>query len=668
MKKFIISFITFAFASLGLEAVAYSFPKKVLVSVGDLKENDSLKWKKQTCNSVYTIANQVIGSAVDVTCRTFDTSSFLDPELDRFKSEHAFHLRILRGGNGEIHMDVTHWSRRHETDFTTLGWKFRENLKDSDMQEKAMSKALANFFLFSAHQDSFKAGLLVNGVSESQQIEYDQKNGVFRDKFSKAPLSINQAYGLYEKESDRKRNYLRTGIEIGVVLAAGMGIYYQSLDSNSQDFDYGFSDGLKKKLTGKAVLFDDNSKIANYGHVYAGVLYYQAARSNGFNSLESFLVSFASSAVWEFMEYHEAFSINDQILTPIGGYVIGEASYQISCALLQKGTTAAKVLAHAVNPGFAVSHAIDKISGKDQYASQPECQKPRWSEISMYLGLERNQKPYKADSESTYVVGLQSKVVKIEDYNKPGKSSQLVYDTALVKAILEKSGGDGLGDLKVLAQVVAAAYHKKDLAIDSEGQLRGYDIILGLGSGSTWDDRGDKRKSDAEDFYGTINVLGATAHANLFYKGLHFQAEFGFYGDFAMVKAWALNDFKALNGGTLADQQKVIRKHGYYWGVGTTTLAALSAEKGRWRVGYALQSSSAQDISGRHREESGVVMNPADFEDSYVSQRASVVFRITKNLSFQLAHEINLRKGSVNGQQSEKGIEHRTMGTLVYLF
>lgn len=667
VKLFLITFL-FVLGSLSFGTLAYASPKRVLVSVGDLKENNNLIWKKHTCDSVYQLANQINGGAVDVTCRTFDTSNFLDPDLSRLKSNYSFHLRVLRGKNGDVSMDVTHWSRVHETDFKTLGWNFKDDPTDKQKQQQVMAKALANFFLFSTYQEAFKAGLLVNGASESQQIEYDQKNGVFKDKFTKRTLSINNAYSLFEKESERKRNYLRTGIEIGVVLSAGMGVYYRSLDSNQQDFDYNFTEGLKKKFTGEAVLYDDNSKIANYGHVYAGVLYYQLARSNGFNSLESFLVSFASSAVWEFMEYHELFSINDQILTPLGGYVIGEASFQISCALLQKGSTAAKILAYSINPGLSANHAIDKLTSQDKYSSQPVCKEPRWSEISMYLGLERNQKPYSFDPQSTYVVGMQADVVNIEDFGKAGKSSQLVYDTALVKALLEKSGGDGMGDLRVLVQTVAAAYHKKDLDVDSEGELRGYDIILGLGSGSSWNDRGGKKKSSAEDFYGTVNILGATAHANLFYKGMHFQAELGFYGDFTMVKAWALNDFKEQNGGSLEDQLKVIKKHGYYWGIGTTTLAALSAQKGRWKVGYAFQGSVANDIHDRNRYETGVVTNPANFEDSYTSHQVYVTFKIMKNLSFKLAHEINIREGSANGQESKSGVERRTMGTLVYLF
>ncbi|KYG64393.1 hypothetical protein AZI85_02935 [Bdellovibrio bacteriovorus] len=656
----------FSLCFVGLEAQAYQVPKKILVSVGDLKENHKLSWRKETCALIHTLANQISDVAVNVTCRSFDVSNFADKELIELRRHHNYHLRLTRTREGEVKMDVSNWSRNFETDFENLQWKFKASPTDNT-QNEAIAKAASNFFIYAANEKTFRAGLLVNGAAESNEIIYDQKKGLFLDKYTNEPLTIDQAYARFEKESPRKKNYLRTGIEIGVMLSAALGIYYKNLAYNRQDFDYALGEGIRKKLTGEAILFDDNDKFANVGHIFAGVLYYQTARANGFNSLESFLVSFASSAAWEFLEYHEVFSLNDQIMTPIGGYVIGEASYQISCALLAKGTTAGKVLAYSINPGLGLNHAIDKIQTGDKYASQPDCKKPRWSDISVYVGLEKNQKPFKPTAENTYVLGMSADVVNIENYAKPGHEAKMVYDTAMVKALLENNGGDGMGDLKLIAQVTMAAYYKKNVEQDAHGQLRGYDLILGVGSGTTFHDRGGDKQSGHEDFYGTINILGATARANIYYKGMNIQAEFGFYGDFAMVKSWALNDFEARNGGSLAGQPSVVQKRGYYWGLGTTTLAALSAEQGRFKVGYELQSSRASDIQSRHRNQSDV-QDPADFQDSYMSHRIYVRFRLTKNLSFQLSREAIVRAGSANGQATAKGKETRTMGTLVYLF
>ncbi len=668
MKKFFIALGLLLLSVAHAHAARPNMPRKILVSVGDLKENKQFRWKKEICAQVYLIANQVSDSAVDVTCRSFDTNSFLDKDLQKLEPHNEYHLRILRTSEGVISMDVTNWSRVHDSDFTNLGWQFSDKKEGTATKEDAFAKVVANLFYYVGNEQAFKAGLLVNGISESAKMTYDQSKGLFIDNATKLPLTVDQAYFTFENESPRKKNYLRAGIELGVVFSSGLAWYYKNLVYNAQDFDYGFREGLKKKTNGEAILFDDNDKFANYGHVYAGVLYYNIARTNGASSLESFLVSFASSAAWEFSEYHEVFSINDQIMTPLGGYVIGEATYQLSCALLQKDSVAAKTLGYAVNPVGAINYSLNKLKTGDKFSTVPDCKKERWSEVSMYIGMDKGQKPFKVDQSNSAVVGLNAEVVTIPNYNKPGSDSGIILDTSMVKMIVEHNGGEGLGDLKVIAQIVSAAYHRKELDRDSTGNLRGYDVVIGLGSATTWNDRGSTKGNPNEDFYGTVNILGASAHATVFYKGYKVKAEFGFYGDFAMVKSYALSDLdNTSDDPTLSTQASTVRKRGYYWGVGTSTLAAISVEKGPVTVGYNAQVSSATSINGRDRKQDEV-QNPYDFKDSFISHRVYVTFQLTKNLSFQLAHEINQREGTATGRAKKSGTEHRTIGVLVYRF
>ncbi len=79
------------------------------------------------------------------------------------------------------------------------------------------------------------------------------------------------------------------------------------------------------------MVFDDNRFSTNgIVHPVAGAIYYQIARGNGLGPGASFASSFLASAVWEyFTEFREKPSINDLILTPMGGAVIGEATYRV---------------------------------------------------------------------------------------------------------------------------------------------------------------------------------------------------------------------------------------------------------------------------------------------------------------------------------------------------
>ena len=646
---------------------AYSVEsKKIMISVGDFIGKDDKSWKRETCKNVYSLANKMFDNGANAVCREFSTDNFRDPDLQKASSNFDYHLRITRNYDNSIGIDFTNWNRKHNSDFKTLAWTIKNETDSKVKVEDAFAKIIGNVFLYANNELAYKAGLLVNGIMESEELIFDNKSGLFKFKVSDEPISINNAVAIFENESERKKNYLRTGIEIGVQLSAAMYIYYKNLVYNQVDFDYSLKEGLKGKLlTFEAHKFDDNDKFSNYGHEYAGVMYYQTARANGFTSLESALITFASSAAWEILEYHEVFSINDQILTPIGGYVIGEATYQISCALLSKKSLAAKTLGYVYNPNLALNHGLDKVFKGDKFAAQKDCQKPRWSNISMYIGLDKGQKPYETSQNKDFAFGLDAEVVNLDGYGKEGKSSGLVLDTPLSKMLIETNGNQGLIDLKVIAQVTMAAYRQKNISKNDKGMLEGYDVHFGLGSGSTHYDRGGKEDDSNEDFYGTINILGATAHANIYKNGFNIRVDFGIYGDFAMVKAYSLNAFKESRGGNLSDQSGIIQKRGYYWGAGMSAIAAISISKGRFEVGYFGHHANARSINERNRIEA---TSNDIFRDTFHHNKLYIKFSLTKSLSLQLAREYNVRTGSVNNGLNTKGVETRTTGSIVYKF
>ena len=66
------------------------------------------------------------------------------------------------------------------------------------------------------------------------------------------------------------------------------------------------------------------------GHPLAGTIYYQIARGNGLGVGASFLTTVAASTLWKYFgEPNQKLSINDLIVTPAAGWVIGEATYRL---------------------------------------------------------------------------------------------------------------------------------------------------------------------------------------------------------------------------------------------------------------------------------------------------------------------------------------------------
>ncbi len=77
--------------------------------------------------------------------------------------------------------------------------------------------------------------------------------------------------------------------------------------------------------------WDQDSPLFNYVlHPYAGAAYYMSARSQGFNMWYSALYCFAVSTIfWEYgvEAFMEVPSLQDLIVTPLGGWLLGEAFY-----------------------------------------------------------------------------------------------------------------------------------------------------------------------------------------------------------------------------------------------------------------------------------------------------------------------------------------------------
>jgi hypothetical protein len=632
---------------------------KVLISVGQYQGQDVL-WAREFCAQSYKSVNNASREGIDIGCRQMPANTFADHAAQALRPQYDYHLIVLRDpSRQEIDLRLVNWRSNDGTDFESVGWTLKETENDRVSWKDGLGKILTNMALYLENQGAYKQALFYQGLQESTSMDFDIKTGVIKDKLTGLEMSYPQAYDQFKNESPRKRNWLRSMSEIGVLLAGGLAVYYKNLVFNKQDFDYSLGEGIKKKfITGEAVRFDDNDKYANGGHALAGVLYQQVARSNGFSSLESLAVAVASSTVWEGLEYHEVLSINDQIITGLGGWVIGESAFQMGCALLSKNELSAKVAGTLLNPNTAFNRLLERKRTDKSWTD--ECKNPRWSQISVYMGQETTKKPFtNEEGQKAFLFGFDGTVIRLPEYGTVGQGSGTLHDTAMSHLKIESSGGD----FRLLAQVVSAALYQRQVQRDSKGELQGYEFILGVGSGVSYNDRGTELK---DEFYGAVHLFGPTAHVVLHHGGFKVTAEVSVYGDFAMVKSYALEKYAEANGG-LAGNPTVVQKRGYYWGLGSTTMAMLSVDWNRWQVGVEAESSSASIINRRNRYQESVTKDEK-FRDSYARARVWIAFRATKRLRVEAAVEKIVREGSINGDYRTASTETRKMIYLKYMF
>lgn len=130
------------------------------------------------------------------------------------------------------------------------------------------------------------------------------------------------------------RNFLIPALEIPVInfvhwgILKGMGKPYAQISL----------DTMWENISGWHWIVDNDNFLANgFGHPYQGSFAYMAARSSGIGAVGSFPYAFVSSAFWELLMEKEDPSINDMIMTPIGGSVLGEVLYRSSLLVLDDG-------------------------------------------------------------------------------------------------------------------------------------------------------------------------------------------------------------------------------------------------------------------------------------------------------------------------------------------
>jgi hypothetical protein len=108
---------------------------------------------------------------------------------------------------------------------------------------------------------------------------------------------------------------------MAIVLGGGT-VWYVIDDRNVLDWD---RPSLRQRLTGEAWRYDNNGPVINFLlHPLSGAAFYSLARANRLGVAESFAYGVAASTAWEYIiEFKEKISINDMIVTPLGGLAIG---------------------------------------------------------------------------------------------------------------------------------------------------------------------------------------------------------------------------------------------------------------------------------------------------------------------------------------------------------
>ena len=131
----------------------------------------------------------------------------------------------------------------------------------------------------------------------------------------------------------------RLGRSAATVIGVNLGVWAFDRYIRKQDFAYISMNSVKENFKRGFVWDNDNLGTNMFFHPYHGNLYFNAARSNGYNYWQSGMFALGGSAMWELFMENEYPSANDIIATPIGGMALGETFYRTSDLILDDRTT-----------------------------------------------------------------------------------------------------------------------------------------------------------------------------------------------------------------------------------------------------------------------------------------------------------------------------------------
>ncbi len=157
-------------------------------------------------------------------------------------------------------------------------------------------------------------------------------------------LSIyERPYSLDENIIDKKMLGRNTAALFGTGIGT-MGLLYVMPSSFTNWEDDGKSPTKKWwDNVSQAPVWDKDDLFLNYvTHPYAGAIYYMGARSAGANAVYSCLYSFAlSTFFWEYglEAFAERPSIQDLIVTPVAGSLLGEWFYKSKREIIKNNNT-----------------------------------------------------------------------------------------------------------------------------------------------------------------------------------------------------------------------------------------------------------------------------------------------------------------------------------------
>jgi hypothetical protein len=395
------------------------------------------------------------------------------------------------------------------------------------------------------------------------------------------------------------------------------------------------------------------------GHTAAGTVYYLVARGNRVSIPEAFAWAFGASLLWEVVEFKEAVSINDQIMTPVGGLAIGEAFTQLSSWFDRSGDDpASKAMAWLFNPVKKFHDWIDRVV--------PD-RDPRTRGWHEFVAAAGGGLVHQSAAQATYPVATISfgtSLLRAPGYGEPGRATFGFTDgNASRIGVGVTFTGSAVVDFLFDTETAIAGLLVRDVDGTREDR-HGHELLLAGTVGyeyglHRWNIAGGEPNRIALVRLPGMNLRGrAFAGPWTFAAGLDLALTFG------GVQPFALEEPVGFPAGSAFPP--VVAVGGYYYGIGGRVAPSLEVRCAEVALGAALWLDALAGLTGPNVVEPPGQMVP--LSDRRALLNAWARWRVPDpSVEFSLAYQWRARAGTA-GEVGRSEHEYGVLGTLGVVF
>jgi hypothetical protein len=399
--------------------------------------------------------------------------------------------------------------------------------------------------------------------------------------------------------------YLRVVLGEFAFLGLQAAWYWGHQQPSESEIPFTWSTWQTKMFSDRYFAFDHDRFNTNaIGHPFAGTVYYQIARGNGLGVGASFLTTVAASTLWKYFgEPNQKLSINDLIVTPAAGWVIGEATYRLGRMFADGEPNFTNCIGAALfSPVAALNNAPVCHGKRRQDAHEAAYGEPYdergfsrriWHRLAFELGAAHTS--FEAtqtgngdgngdgnEERNETVLGLAARITTHTLYRQPGSgasSAQPGQWTDLGARLFMNDGSIGGAFVHADSLVWGRYWRAYGDVIGLSGEPDGRGLLLGLGSSFDYDARSLPNLWDRTL---AVGLLGPVAEFAARHGGLALRATLSASYGFAQVTSLAYAEVAPAFANVIIKTE--LQAQGYYYAQGLLTFATVEAELGGVRL------------------------------------------------------------------------------------